>query len=508
MTRFLRAAPNGVFVLLACYFLVNFLVRLAMPDSLERDEAQQILLSQWLAAGYDTQPPFYNWVQYAIIKVTGPSVFAISLLKNLVLFLAYLFYGLTARTVLKSRDLAIIATLALLTIPQIAFEAQRDLTHTVAVIFAAALFFYGFFRTLSAPSAASYLLTGVAIGIGLISKYNFALLPAAALFAVFFDREWRQRVFDWRLLLTAGGSIAIVTPHALWLVEHLGLATEQTMEKLGDGTTGLSSQIAGGFASLALAIVGFSIVTIVVFAAVFRGRLLTALSHGNRWTALIERMMLVFLLALTLLILFGGAEHIKDRWLTPLLLILPLYLCLKVEAAGEEDAFQLKRFFPVPFLIMLAVPAVLFGRVAMAGLTGDYQKLNVPYAAFAAHVRETDNVTPAAILTDDTHLAGNLRLQFPDVPVLSDNYSGFAPKVRLSSESPLLVVWRNESGTETGIPPDLALHASRAQEVALADPILRSIGLPYIYGRGADTYSFGYALIYPAAPPKSNAAEP
>ncbi|HUH48521.1 MAG TPA: glycosyltransferase family 39 protein [Mycoplana sp.] len=504
MVRFLRAGPNAVFWLLCAYFLLNFVARLAMPDSLERDEAQQILLSQWLAAGYDTQPPFYNWLQYAVVQLIGPSVFAISLLKNLVLFLAYLFYGLAARTVLKSRDLAIIATLALLTIPQIAFEAQRDLTHTVAVIFAAALFFYGFFRTLAAPSAASYLLTGVAIGIGLISKYNFALLPAAALLAVLFDREWRGRAFDWRLPLTIAAILLIVAPHALWLAGHLGLATERTMEKLGEGSTGLSSQIVGGFVSLALAIVSFLIVTVIVFAAVFRGRLRKALSHGNRWTALIERMMLVFLLALALLIVVGGAEHIKDRWLTPLLLILPLYFCLKVEAAGGENALQLERFLLVPLIIMLAVPAILFGRVAMAGLTGDYQKLNAPYAAFAAHVRGTDHVTPAAILTSDTHLAGNLRLQFPKVPVLSDNYSGFAPKVSLSAQSPLLLVWRNESGAKTALPAGLARHAQRTLGVATADPIVREIEMPYIYGRAADTYRFGYALVYPA-PPQSNA---
>lgn len=500
MTRFLRASPNAVFLLLAGYFLLNLLVRLAMPDSLERDEAQQILLSQWLAAGYDTQPPFYNWLQYAVIKVTGPSVFAISFLKNLVLFLAYLFYGLAARTVLKDRDLAIIATLALLTVPQIAFEAQRDLTHTVAVIFATSLFLYGFFRTLAAPTAASYLLTGLAIGIGLISKYNFALLPAAALLSVLLDREWRSRLFDWRLLLTIAASAAIVAPHVLWLADHLGLATERTMEKLSEGTTGLSSRIGGGFASLALAILSFSSVTVIVFAAVFRESLWKALSHGNRWTALIERMMVVFLLALSLLIVFGGAEHIKDRWLTPLLLILPLYLCLKVEAAGGKDALHLKRFLPVPLIVMLAVPAILFGRVAMAGLTGDYQKLNVPYAAFAAHVRATDHLVPAAILTTDTHLAGNLRLQFPEVPVVSNMYSGFAPKMAISHQSPLLLVWRFEPGAEPAAPADLLTEAERLLDGAIGtSPIVRTAELPYHYGRAQDVYTFSYAWVYPAA---------
>ena len=101
-------------------------------------------------------------------------------------------------------------------------------------------------------------------------------------------------------------------------------------------------------------------------------------------------------------------------------------------------------------------------------------------------------------------MPATLRLQFPEVPVVSDTYSGFAPKVTLSNQSPLLLVWRNESGAKTALPADLARHAARLLGVATADPIVREIELPYIYGRAADTYRFGYALVYPA-PPQSNA---
>ncbi|MCV3738568.1 glycosyltransferase family 39 protein [Rhizobium sp. TRM96647] len=498
MTRFLRASPNAVFILLAAYFAVNFLVRMALPDSLERDEAQQVLLSQWLAAGYDTQPPFYNWLQYALIQITGPSVFAISLLKNLMLFAAYLAYGLAARTVLKDRDLAIIATLSLLTIPQIAFEAQRDLTHTVAVVFAAALFLFGFLRTLAAPTALSYLVAGVAIGIGMIAKYNFALLPAAGLLAILFDREWRQRLFDWRLLLTAGASLVIVAPHALWLFDHLALASGGTMDKLSDGDTGISSQILEGLLSLVTAVLGFSAVTVVVFAIVFRGGLWTALKAGNRWTGLIEAMMAFFLLALLLLILFAGAAHIKDRWLTPLLLVLPLYLCLKIEAAGRADPLQLKRFVPIAAAVMIAVPAILFGRVAAAGLTGDYQKLNVPYDAFARQVAQ-EGVAPAVIFTDDTQLAGNLRLHFPGTPVFSENYADFAPDITWSAQAPVMVVWRNEDGSPAEVSEELLTDAIRfGKGPPAAAPDLHRVELPYHYGRDGDRYSFSYAWVYPA----------
>ncbi len=80
------------------------------------------------------------------------------MVKNLLLFSSYVLYGLTARLILRDKALVAITTLGLLTIPQMAFEMQRDLTHTVAVFFSASIFFYGFIRSLKQPSLASYLI--------------------------------------------------------------------------------------------------------------------------------------------------------------------------------------------------------------------------------------------------------------------------------------------------------------------------------------------------------------
>ena len=124
----LARSDGAVYLLLAAYFIINILLRLAAPASLELDEGQQLFFAQWLAPGYDSQPPFYNWVQYGFVQLLGSSMLAISLLKNLMLFLSYLLFGLTAHLIIRDRTLAIIATLALITIPQIGYEAQRDLT--------------------------------------------------------------------------------------------------------------------------------------------------------------------------------------------------------------------------------------------------------------------------------------------------------------------------------------------------------------------------------------------
>ena len=131
-TRTIRTAA----LLLAAYFVLNIALRLVLPHSLELDEAEQSFFSQYLLAGYGPQPPFYNWMQYAVVSVTGMSIGALIVPKNILLFLCYLFYGLAGREALKDQALAAVGMLALITLPQVSYMAQQDLTHTTALLFA------------------------------------------------------------------------------------------------------------------------------------------------------------------------------------------------------------------------------------------------------------------------------------------------------------------------------------------------------------------------------------
>lgn len=480
-----------IFVLLAAYFMLQVGVRLATSHSLDLDEAEQVFRSQWLAAGYGPQPPFYNWLQYTVFQFTGVSLAALSVVKNLLLFMSYLLYGLTARLILRDKALVAIATLGLLTIPQMAFEMQRDLTHTVAVFFSASIFFYGFIRSLKQPSFASYLIAGIGIGFGLLAKYNFAILPAAALLAALADARMRQRIFDWRLVLTAAVAFVIILPHLFWLKDNLDFATARTLEKMtASGDASYVAQVAMGVSSLALAIISFAGLTVAVFALVFGKGLRPALAAGSEWTRLLERMMLVFVAGILLLIVFGGAAGIKDRWLVPMLFIAPLYFCLKIEAAGVDTGRAFRRFMPVVAVIMIGVPAALYGSVATARFSGHYERLNRPYAGMLDILRK--QAEPAAIIAGDSLLAGNLRQDIPGVPIVSMDYSGFKPD--LSSRRPLLLVWLIPHKGE-----DEALPAAMAQwlqaNLGLSAPQASVIDVPYVYGRGDDSYRFGYAWI-------------
>ncbi|MBX5153727.1 hypothetical protein HJB78_22485 [Rhizobium lentis] len=479
-------------IFLAGYFLLNIVLRIALPHTLDLDEAEQSFYSQYLLAGYGPQPPFYNWLQYAIVSVTGISMWALSVPKNIILFGCYLFYGLAAREALKSRSLATIAMLSLITLPQVGLMAQRELTHTVALLFATSLFLFGFFRTLRQPTIASYLIIGIATGIGLISKYNFAILPFAAFIAVLPDRKWRSRLFDWRLLPAIAIAILIILPHALWLPDNLARASLPTLKRMTaehEAAAGLP-RIGQGLLSLVIAVLGFVALPIVLFAAAFRRDFFRALPASSPMIRVIERMMIVSLLAFVGVVIVAGASDIHERWLDPCLLVLLIYLFLKLETAGFDLSAGLARFRPVIPVFMTVILAILLLRIVAIQYIGTYTRTNVPFAGFVDELTATRK--PVLIVAETKFVAGNMKLEFPDVPVVIPFFPGSGVPEYVTAKGPVLVVWRGETADDPTISPDFADDLVKSgihlQEV-------KTLTLPYLFGDGKHTFSIGYSWV-------------
>jgi 4-amino-4-deoxy-L-arabinose transferase-like glycosyltransferase len=491
----LETRPNTFILLIGGYFLLNLIVRVSLPNSLEMDEAGQILMSQWYALGYDTQPPFFNWVQHAVIDGIGQSLFALSLVKNLFLFLSYVFYYLAARQVLANKSFAVAAALGLLTVPEIGWLAQRDLTHSNASLFAACLFLYGLFRTLDRPTVITYLVTGIAIGIGLISKYNFSILCLSAFVAVLANPTHRERIFDWRILITAAVALAVVLPHAIWLFQNFEIASQDTVQKLEtDGREGTLWQIARGLAELPLTVLSFCALTVVVYASAAREKFWPALREGNERTRLVEVMFGVLLIFLLVLVFFLGTAELKTRWVSPVLFILPLYLCMKLDAYSVRPGDFLRRFMPVILLLMILIPASLLLRITAAGVMGSHPKLTVPYQAFIEEVVRKPAIAPALVIAEDAFMAGNIRMQLPHTPVDTETYRLYSPPFSWSKDHPVLLVWRDNGEGSARLPAHL--EDRLRQRIGTVPPLQpQTASLPYIHGSKGDLFRFGYAWV-------------
>ncbi|MDX1130061.1 phospholipid carrier-dependent glycosyltransferase [Sinorhizobium medicae] len=483
--------PGAVVLAVAGYFLLCITLRISVSSSLEIDEAEQAFLSQFLELGYGPQPPFYNWLQYGLAELFGASVATMTILKNGLLLLCCLFYGLAARQVLADRRLAAIAMLGVLALPPVFLLAQRDLSHTVAALFAVSLFLYGFLRTMKRPSLFWYLLTGLAVGIGLMAKYNFALVPVAAIVAVLPEREMRPRILDWRILPAIAVAALIVLPHAYWMLQNLGFASGGTLNEMREREAeGRLLQAFYGAYSLASAIIGGSLVPLLVFGLAFRGKLRAIWKAESQWSRIVGRMLALCLIAVLLVVLGVAATHVREKWLVLFLVLVPLYLCLKIEAANIDLSDSLRRFFLLVCVIALGALVLVSARAVVRPWFGDYSRLNIPYSAFAQAVAQAKGGQPALILANDKQIAGNLRTQFGGAQVTMPRPSNALPVDM--SRRPLLVVWHDDVRPEAPV-PELLRNTLSALGAPAAAP--SHLDLPYLYGTGPDRYSFSYIWI-------------
>lgn len=490
----------GIFLLLAAYFLINIIIRFVTPNSLELDEGQQLYFAQWLSLGYGPQPPLYNWLQYGSVQLLGNTVASLTLLKNGILFLSYMLFGLTAQLVLRDRVLAVMATLGLFTIPQISYEAQRDLTHTVAMFFAACLFIYALVRAIERPTWFNYALAGLAVGLGMLSKYNFVLLPASAFIVLALDRRFHARLLDPRILVTMLVAATVVAPHAFWFVDHMAEATSSTMQKLNRENDEGAGRVAG-LLSLAEAVASISLPTLAVFFVAFGGALRQSWQAQSQWTRLFGGILVVSTLLLALIVLSGAATYIRHRWLVALFLVVPLYLAAKIEASGAAVPSGATRRFAIPVIaIMVIVPSILLARPLWLAPFGYYGKQNVPYGPAIEEILASGEHRPSLILAEDQQLAGNMRVFEPRIPVLAPANDGLDIQFQWGPANPVLAIWRDrrEGEAESVMDHDLRrwlddrLGVSGQQEVRYVAP-------PYHHGRQGDVYHFSYAWIYPAS---------
>lgn len=499
MRKALSRNPNMVLMLLAGYFLLAMVVRVLRSGALEVDETQQAFVSQFLMMGYGAQPPFYNWLQHGLAEVLGMSIATLTLLKNTVLFLFCLFFAFTARILTKDRSVSDLAVLGTLTLSPIFLLSQRDLAHTVVALFAASLFLYAVFRTLTKPSLAGYVLTGVAVGIGVISKYNFIVLPIAALIAILPEKDLRARLFDWRVLVSILLAGIIVAPHALWVLQNLGAATAQTLGEMKDDNDSRHIPDAlEGVLDFVLTTIKAGAPTIAIFAIIFYRDVGRIIKAGDQWTRVIGRMLVACLAIVLVIVLFIGATHMRQKWLVVYMILLPLYLSLKIHAAGLDTTRKIAPMLWIVGALTIGSLAILLSRGLVNPLFNRYSLIHIPYAGFSRAIERDGFGKPQFVIASDVLVGGNMKIQFPDATVFASQRPDQIMPSHWPPGATVLVVGTTVDGK---LPEDNAQGLQMLATGAGLPPAdnIRRAEIPYP-GGGTRRHDFSYSWIRIAQP--------
>ncbi|WP_313703792.1 glycosyltransferase family 39 protein [Massilia sp.] len=391
-------------LVLAIYFLLQVVLRVTSPAVLDLDEAEAILSFQHLQAGYGNQPPLYFWLQWLMFSAFGINLVALSVQKNLLLFCTYLAMFHTAR-LLIGMNAAIIAAASLILLPQLGWESQRDLTHSVLATCMAALTLWCYVGLLRHRSRWRHALFGLLVGLGLQSKYNFAVFALGLLAASLLVREHRRAVWTrdaWLALAVAALSLA---PHALWLFNHLDVATGATLEKMHGRGGDYAGRVARGFGNMVGATMLFATPLWIVYGWIWWRRRGQARARLDTPAALF---ILWFYLAafacITVLVLSGELARIKSRWMQPILFLLPLAFLVLFPSLARRTMRRI-----ILWAAGVCAILILAGMLARGYLDKDTR---APFGALSAQLMlrfpQADTV-----VADDLTVAGNLYLHHP-----------------------------------------------------------------------------------------------
>ncbi len=196
------------------------LLRLAYMGSVDLfpEEAYYWNYSRHMDYGYLDHPPMVAWLIHAGTVLFGNSEFAIRIAALLCAGIASFFVYRSTRD-LYGRRSALVA-LALMQLLPAYFLAGMFTTPDTPLIAAWAAGLYFLQRALLGGQARAWWGVGVALGLGLVSKYTVALLAPATLVFLLSDRA--SRAWLARLLPYTAAALALVifSPVILWNARH------------------------------------------------------------------------------------------------------------------------------------------------------------------------------------------------------------------------------------------------------------------------------------------------
>ncbi len=442
--------------LIVGYFAFQILWRRLLGGGFGLDEAQMYLWAREPPAlGYGPQPPLYGWLQWAVFQVVPDALLALSLLKNVLLAGTYLAVFALLRTA-AAPQVAGLAAASLMLVPQIAWDSQRDMTHSVLVVTLTAVAALVFWTRALPGSRGGWVGFGVALGCGLLAKANFAVAATALLAAAATLAPVRRRVAPADLALAFLVATVIVAAPLWWAVANRGeaFASVEELKATGGVAAGLLAMTGALLACLALAGV--------VLGGVFWVWQDGPAEEPADLERLLARTALIGIALTVAGVLATGTTHVREMWLLPVVFWLVPVAAVWVQGRVADRGIRVLRGVVVGLGLLVTAALAVHMRY---GDPGHPTIRRAPVDVVAADlVARFPDAT--RIVADPDWLAANLMRVRPDLPVVASRRPGPPPA---AGESVVLVWWTPDRRAEERRMALLASHWGEAPLVG--DPV-------------------------------------
>ena len=460
---------QGAAILWGSLLLFLWGMRAFVFPGAEFDDSEVLVHTQYWAWGYDGRnPPLFTWLVKSVQTVTGPTLASVVTVKFALLGGAYWLLYETARRCLDDSRLAALVALSPLAMYQLVWVTTFHLTHTAAAAFCIVLTAYALVRLGAGGRLADYLLLGLSCGLGLLSKYYFALFLGVLFAAACTDRDLRHRLANGRILLTLLIAVAIAAPHYAWLSRWVGADPTAFRDLLHqrfaliDVAQGYFSPFRGLIAA-PLAAMNYLLPCLVFLVAIFYRACWTAgggVATSARYRRIFGLTLLVLMLVIVVAVGALGIPRVKMHYMV-FLILFPMYFFARVQAAGPTLR-QLSLYGSVLVILAGVVAAGVAVKFVVDPQRSGKAHHNVPYRMLAAELRDAGFERGTILGGLSTYsVAGNLRPYFQDSRIVSlhdwRHKLGATPSgapwlgTPVADRGQCLLIWAADKGDQTAV---------------------------------------------------------
>jgi 4-amino-4-deoxy-L-arabinose transferase-like glycosyltransferase len=448
---------------LGAFFGLRLVLRVAGASALNGDEATQFILSQWWALGYSSEPPLYAWLQRLTCGVFGVNLFAVALLRNVVMALACGALFFVAERLIRNLPVRVLATLSLLLIPHWAWEWERELSHASLAVTLGVTTLLVVLESLRRARLWLFVGLGAGVGLGILAQYYFVVFVLALAVTLASMPTGRTLLMDRRMRWTAVTLTAVIAPHLVWLAWHDWPLCD----------AGEPGGLWGRLAQWGWGVVEVTGVTVVVAVVLFRNRL--------RWQRPkdmigpvpfpLGRLLGVGVTGTFLVAVVLVGREFPVHALLPVLFLFPLWAMTHVDPVFLQPQ-QWERVVKVLAVVMVV------GVLTQFTLRAEFPTHEVAERARALGYER------GLVVSDRAQLAGSLRLEFPDSVVTAAELGPALPPLVATNQT-TLIVW--DLGRSKKVPA--SLRAWLRLRLALDAGQLSSVPLRLAFGRGREQFS-------------------
>ena len=213
------APVSFLFLLIILFFRIYLNSYFQLP--LHFDEAQYWSWAQNPEWGYFSKPPVLAWIISISNLFCGNSEFCIRLPNPILYFLSSIFIYLSTRVITKNNLLSCFSSLIFNLIPGITFSSFITTTDVPLILFASAFaYIFCIIFKENKPAWYYYILIGIFLSLGFLSKYAIAYFLISLFFGIFFFKDLRRKFLSFNGFIFILTFFIIILPHIYWNYEN------------------------------------------------------------------------------------------------------------------------------------------------------------------------------------------------------------------------------------------------------------------------------------------------